>query len=299
MRVAGHSSIRKLIPYILIFPALFFVVGFLVLPIGFSGWMSFNESQGGNLSNFVGLKNYKTLFNHPWFIIGLKNTFIWAIFVTSGSMLISFTCALLLDQEFKGRSVVRNVILLPWMVPVAASAVAWSWIFNGDFGLLSHILSEVFHLRYFKNLAWLGNTKTAFLSVMFVEIWRKFPFYTLSILAAMQSVPTDLYESAEMDGASFYQRVTYITIPSIKPVLMILLLLNLIWTFQAFTTIYLLTYGGPLHSSEVIGTVIYWMAFMSLKINLAAAFGVITLILLLIVTLVYVGLVKSTYAEGD
>lgn len=290
------NASRLVFPYVLIFPALTFIVCFLLLPIVYSVWMSLNDISRGP-SVFVGLRNYVRLFTHPLFYLSLVNTVVWAFFVTFGSIILSLACSFVLDQQFRGNRLARNLIMLPWMVPIAASAVAWSWIYNGDYGVLDHVLARVLKLSVFENWWWLSSPDTALWSVMVADIWRKFPFYTISALAAMQSIPDSLYESADVDGATAFQKYRHITLPGIKSVLLIMLLLNLIWTFQAFAMIYLLTRGGPLHRSEVLGTLMYWMAFASTRMDLASAIGVVILVLLLVVAYMYVRMTRVMSSE--
>ncbi|MEM6742563.1 MAG: sugar ABC transporter permease [Pseudomonadota bacterium] len=269
-------------------PAAIIVFVVMILPIFANIYISFQSIPWGGDWSFAGTRNFEILANEPLLYIGLTNTLIWIVVVTTGTIVFSFVTAALLNSDIKGRQFIVFLLLVPWVLPIPVSAVGWTWIYNGDFGILNYVLADVLGIESAYGWAWTGHPDTAFASVMVTEIWRKFPFYTIITLAAMQTVPKTLYEAAEMDGAGPVARFFHVTLPGLKPVFVIVILLNLIWTFQAFPMIYLLTSGGPLNSSQVMGTLIYYLSFGSLKFDLAAAMGTVTIGLLLIVTVIYI-----------
>lgn len=269
-------------------PAAVIVFVVMILPIFANIYISFQSIPWGGEWSFAGVDNFVVLANEPLLYIGLRNTLIWIVVVTTGTIILSFLTAALLNSGIKAQQFIIFLLLVPWVLPIPVSAVGWSWIYNGDFGILNYFLADVLGIESAYGWAWTGHPNTAFTSVMVTEIWRKFPFYTIITLAAMQTIPKTLYEAAEMDGAGPVARFFHVTLPGLKPVFVIVILLNLIWTFQAFPMIYLLTSGGPLNSSQVMGTLIYYLSFSSLKFDLAAAMGTVTIGLLLIITVIYI-----------
>ncbi len=269
-------------------PAAVIVFVVMILPIFANIYISFQSIPWGKEWSYAGFDNFVVLANEPLLYIGLRNTLVWIVVVTTGTIILSFLTAALLNSGIKGQQFIIFFLLVPWVLPIPVSAVGWSWIYNGDFGILNYFLADVLGIESAYGWAWTGHPNTAFTSVMLTEIWRKFPFYTIITLAAMQTIPKTLYEAAEMDGAGPVARFFHVTLPGLKPVFVIVILLNLIWTFQAFPMIYLLTSGGPLNSSQVMGTIIYYLSFSALKFDLAAAMGTVTIGLLLIVTVIYI-----------
>ena len=260
----------------------------MILPIFANIYISFYSIPWGEDWRFAGVNNFEILANEPLFYIGLTNTLIWILVVTTGTIILAFLTAALLNSDIKGQQFIIFLLLVPWVLPIPVSAVGWAWIYSGDFGILNYVLADVLGFESARGWFWTGHPDTSFTAVMITEIWRKFPFYAIITLAAMQTIPKTLYEAAEMDGAGPVARFFHVTLPGLKPVFVIVILLNLIWTFQAFPMIYLLTSGGPLHSSEVMGTLIYYLSFEALKFDLAAAMGTVTIGLLLIITVIYI-----------
>jgi len=272
----------------LIAPAAVIVVVVMIVPIFANIYISFYSIPWGKEWSFSGVNNYEILANEPLFYIGLTNTLIWILVVTTGTIILAFLTAALLNSDIKGQQFIIFLMLVPWVLPIPVSAVGWKWIYNGDFGILNYFLADVLGFESARGWAWTGHPDTSFTAVMITEIWRKFPFYAIITLAAMQTIPKTLYEAAEMDGAGPVARFFHVTLPGLKPVFVIVILLNLIWTFQAFPMIYLLTGGGPLNSSQVMGTLIYYLSFEAFKVDLAAAMGTVTIALLLIITVIYI-----------
>ncbi len=152
--------------------------------------------------------------------------------------------------------------MLPWLIPDVAAAAIWNLMFRGyPQGLLNLFLSEILGLHQFKNFGWLAQTDTSLFSVMLVQIWKSFGFFTIAILGGMQSISKDLYDAARVDGVNWFQKFKYVTIPGITPILVILMLLNSIWTFKSFGLVYVLTRGGPANSSMVLGMYAWLTAF--------------------------------------
>ena len=286
---------KNKVPYLLIFPSVGVFVAIMLYPLVYGIYMSFFRQTVRMVKPvFVGLSNYKTLFFDERFFIGsLKNTLIWSITVVSFTTVISFSVALILNQRLIGRRLIRTLILLPWIVPTVTAATVWGLIFDARYGFLNYLLSQVLNIERFRNFGWLIDTRTSLFSAILVQIWKSFPFFTLAFLSGLQSIPEDLYDAAGLDGASYLSKLRYITLPSMKSIFFILLLLNVLWTFKAFTIIYILTKGGPYHSSEVVGVYAWLTSFFYNRPGLGSAVGVIIFIMLLLFARVYIKYFKG------
>ena len=286
---------KNKVPYLLIFPSVGVFVAIMLYPLVYGIYMSFfRQTVLMAKPVFVGLSNYKTLFFDERFFIGsLKNTLIWSITVVSFTTVISFSVALVLNQRLIGRRLIRTLILLPWIVPTVTAATIWGLIFDARYGFLNYLLSQVLNIGRFRNFGWLIDTRTSLFSAILVQIWKSFPFFTLAFLSGLQSIPEDLYEAAGLDGASYLSKLRYITLPSMKSIFFILLLLNVLWTFKAFTIVYVLTKGGPYHSSEVVGVYAWLTSFFYNRPGLGSAVGVIIFIMLLLFARVYIKYFKG------
>ncbi len=286
---------KNKVPYLLIFPSVGVFVAIMLYPLVYGIYMSFfRQTVLMAKPVFVGLSNYKTLFFDERFFIGsLRNTLIWSITVVSFTTVISFSVALVLNQRLIGRRLIRTLILLPWIVPTVTAATVWGLIFDARYGFLNYLLSQVLNIERFRNFGWLIDTRTSLFSAILVQIWKSFPFFTLAFLSGLQSIPEDLYDAAGLDGASYLSKLRYITLPSMKSIFFILLLLNVLWTFKAFTIIYVLTKGGPYHSSEVVGVYAWLTSFLYNRPGLGSAVGVIIFMMLLLFARVYIKYFKG------
>lgn len=286
---------KNKVPYLLILPSVGVFAAIMLYPLIQGIYMSFFKQTVLMVKPvFVGLSNYKTLFFDERFFIGsLRNTLIWSITVVSFTTVISFSVALILNQRLIGRRLIRTLILLPWIVPTVTAATVWGLIFDARYGFLNYLLSQVLNIGRFRNFGWLIDTRTSLFSAILVQIWKSFPFFTLAFLSGLQSIPEDLYEAAGLDGASYLSKLRYITLPSMKSIFFVLLLLNVLWTFKGFTIVYILTKGGPYHSSEVVGVYAWLTSFFYNRPGLGSAVGVIIFIMLLLFARVYIKYFKG------
>jgi len=272
--------------YLFLLPAIAVLVAFMFYPIVYVFLMAlYKTNRIGNLVGFIGTGNFKDLFSRREFWEVTIRSVIWTVLAVSAKTLAGLVIALLLNVDFKGRKLVRTLVILPWASSVPVSAMLWQWTYNYDFGLLNYTL-KITHL--WKNPPhWLGYPLSAFFANLYVDIWIGIPFMALVFLAGLQSVPPNLYEAAEVDGTNLWQKFYHVTLPLLKPVLLIATLLSSLWTFNDFNVIYILTKGGPANSTDILITFIYKYAFTFLKFGPAAAMAVITFAILLILSLVY------------
>lgn len=240
---------------------------------------------------FIGLTNYIEIVKDPLFLQALKNTFIWVIFGVGLQFLFGFILALLLNQKFRGRGVVRAVSLIPWATPGVLIGLMWRWIYDGNYGVLNDLMTKLQLIERY--IPFLSLIETAFPSVIVTIIWQGIPFFAIMILAGLQVIPQDMYEAADIDGANKLQKLFRITIPSLKNVILITLLLRIIWVSNSVDIIYSMTGGGPSYSTQTLSVYIFNKAMV---LDLGYSSGM-ALILMLLLAFVAVPYLRSTFKE--
>lgn len=252
-------------------PAAVFILALIAYPLGNVLWQSFNY---GNLVDpatrgYAGLENYRTVLEDEEFLPALWHTLSWTTLSVGGEYLLGLTAAVVLAQPIRGRAIFRGIIVVPWVIPIAIAGLNWMWLLNPDYGVLNAWMVRLGLLDHPRD--WLGQIDTALLAVTFVNIWRSFPFYTISLLAALQAVPADLHEAAAMDGAGPIRRFWVITMPHLKAVSLTLIVIHIIWTAINFDFIWVMTEGGPLNASQTLPVMIYKYAMQDYDIGAACA----------------------------
>lgn len=271
----------------LLLPALLCVLGLIGYPMYLIVSMSVREGLGINFmhpqSSPLGLKNYVDVLSDP---MTWHSTFI-TIAYTAGSMIPAFVfglaLALLLNQRFAGRRVVRGLAMLPWAVPSVLTSIAFLWLFDASYGAVNYLLRLTGVIQH--DIGWFSSAQTALLAVIMPTIWKSFPFFTLTLLAAMQSIPADLYEAARIDRANRWQRFRYVTWPGIRSPAVLSLVLNSLWAFREFDIIFVTTGGGPTGATETLGVRSYLDAFSYFKVGQAAVLGMLMLAIALVFVL--------------
>lgn len=254
--------------YTLALPLLLFTLGMLIYPLSSALILSFQDKLVGQAPKFIGLDNYRRLFtSDPIFLLVLRNTLIYTVVTVIFKLILGMGMALTLNQSFKLRGVVRGIMLMPFVTPDLVVGLTWRWIFDATFGVLNYIL-KAFDLISV-NVAWLSNAWTALGAVMIANVWRGFPFFGICLLAGMQAIPGDNYEAAEMDGANVFRRFWHITVPALKPVIMVATVLSTIWTFNDFTLLYIMTGGAPADQTHIFATYTYMLSFKYNQIGYA------------------------------
>ena len=280
-------------------PAFWLILPSLLLPLLIIAYPIFDVfrasthyvSRLGMIKGFVGIDNFIELFEDPIFIESLIRTIWWTLFVVGGTQLIAIPVALILSEDFWGRGVVRVIIMLPWAMSLAMSAIVWKWTFNGQFGMLNYLLENFGILD--KPFVWLALAENAFMIEIFVGIIVSIPFTVTILLGGLSSIPRDIYEAAEVDGATGLQRFTRLTLPLLKPFINIALVLNIIYVFNSFPIIWVMTRGGPNNGTHILITYIYQRAFEFGKIGQGAAGSVVMLIILLTFSIVYLTIMRE------
>ena len=248
-------------------PSALHLVVFTAAPLLFTLFISFHDWDLLRTNHpFVGLGNYVELARDPLFWRSLLNTTAYALYVPV-SMGLALGAALILNQPLRGMRVLRTLVVLPTVVSYVAIAIVWQWMFNLDFGLLNVVLRAA-HLPA---VDWLGNPKTALVAVMIASAWVQLGYQMVIYLAGLQGIPAQLYEAATIDGASAWNRFRHITLPLLRPVSVFLALSGVVWSFQAFTLVYVMTEGGPLHATDLLVYRIYQTAWEFRRMGYASA----------------------------
>ncbi|MEM4310798.1 MAG: sugar ABC transporter permease [Nitrososphaerales archaeon] len=231
---------------------------------------------------FVGFDNFIYLLSYPSFNYAFLNSIVLAGIGVNLKMFLALIMAVLLNVEFRGRRIIRALLLLPWAIPMVPSLVTWRWMLDADYGFFNNS----FALMGLPRIPFLGIYESAISMAVVYHIWRILPFYTLLLLAGLQSIPREIYESADVDGANWWQKFWRVTFPLIKPLYLIATLLSTIWTLGDFTTIWVLTRGAPADTTNVFATFAYKFAFQ--VANFGAAYATFVFLLPVIVILIIV-----------
>ncbi|MCL6613007.1 MAG: sugar ABC transporter permease [Firmicutes bacterium] len=285
---------EKLTPYFLIIPAAILIGIILIYPL-IKGII--NSFLNINLliirsTKFIGLKNYLNLFRDPLFWISFKQSILWTLIILIGEMVLGFFIALLLNIEIKSRKIFRTLILIPWLIPNSIAAIIWKWLYSEQHGLVNYLLWKLHFIKTYN--AWLGEPHLALGAVIIAALWKTIPFVVLVILAGLQSISNDLYEAAEVDGASSFQKLIYIIIPSVKNIALITAILTSIWNFNQFDIIQVMTRGGPGTATLTMPIFSFELFLQSFQVSYASAVATIMLILMTGPIYVYVKRLMST-----
>ncbi len=270
----------------MVLPCAIVILVMTVYPLVQVVMFSFSSVKLPNFEcEFIGLQNFARILAKPEFRTIIWNTAIWTVVSLILRFVIGFVAALLMDTGMKGMTLFRIATLVPWVVPSIVAANTWRWIYNTDNGLLNSVLRRI-NPAWAAN--WLGDQHLALGSVILAYTWMGFPFIMLMLVAGMQGIPKDYKEAAQIDGANAFQVFCHITLPSLKKIIVILAVLELINGFNAFDLLYTMTAGGPGVSSEILGLFIYRSAFSNFDFSGAAAVGVMLILVILACFLLYV-----------
>jgi multiple sugar transport system permease protein len=276
----------SLLGLMLIAPTLLLFCAVIVYPLVSAIYLSLFAIYTPTMEGeWVGLSNYRSLLGSGEFWRSLWNNVLW----TSGTLLLQMTfgilVALLLHQNIWFRALARSLVLFPYFLSTVVAVLVWRWLFNDLYGILNHLLMWAGLIDM--PLDWLGSMPNALLSVIFVGAWKYFPFVVIAVLARLQTIPDELYEAATIDGAGWFARFTDVTLPQLRDVLVVIVLLRAIWDFKEFDLIYLLTGGGPVISTQTLPLMVYKEAFSLNQMGSASAVAVLMMIFMLIFMLVY------------
>ncbi|HXF60971.1 MAG TPA: sugar ABC transporter permease [Caldilineaceae bacterium] len=278
--------------YVLLVPSVVAFAVFLLFPIANMFVASFSRVDTiGRIMEFGTLDNYAQLLADRRLPMILRQTVIFAFGTVWLTVLASFPLALILNSRFPGQTLAKALILIPWAMPYAVSAITWRWIFHGQMGALNYFLSQIGLIREY--IVWLGDPVLAFGAAMFVEVWSSVPFMTITFLAGLQAIPPTIYDAAKMDGASPWREFLDMTLPQMKTVIMVVTLLSIIWAFRSFAVIWILTQGDPVYRTDIAVTYLYKLAFENLHFGAGFALAVGIFLVLTIFSIIYTRVLRS------
>jgi multiple sugar transport system permease protein len=276
-------------PYLLILPG-FALAAFIILwPLVQLGEISISDvNRFGQLRGFTGADNFLAVLRDPDFLGSLWRTLIWTVGIVVGTIVVSIPVAMILNEDFHGRSLARIIIMLPWAVSLTMTAIVWRWALSGESGMLNSALRGLGVID--QNVQWLAQAATAFPVQIGIGILVSIPFTVTIFLGGLSSIPDDLYEAARLEGASGWQLFTRITLPLLRPFINIAVVMNTINVFNSFPIIWATTQGGPANSTDILVTYLYKLGFSFGKLGDASALSLMMFAILLVFTIVYVRL---------
>lgn len=259
--------------YILLLPLILVLFGLLAYPIFTALGITLQDKTVGMPGRFIGLENYRELlFDDPVFWQVVRNGFIFTIGSVFFKLVIGMVMALVLNQPIRFRGLFRGLLLMPWVAPTVVTALTWRWILELT-GVFNYLLRSLGLSSM--PIPWLAQYGTALTALIMVNTWRGFPFFGISLLAGLQTIPADLYEAAEVDGATAWQQFWHITLPSLRTIILVVTILSTIWTFNDFSIVWLLTGGGPGNATDIFATYTYKLGFRASRLGYGQTVSVI------------------------
>ncbi|WP_293864147.1 carbohydrate ABC transporter permease [uncultured Alsobacter sp.] len=265
-----------------VLPALIVLFMLIAYPVAYTGILSVTNEQG----QFTGLQNFADVLRPRVTTQALWNTLWWVGGSIVFQVLLGVATAVLLNQTFPGRAIIRSVALIPWIIPGIVAATTWAWMFHTEFGIINYMLTGVGVLP--EPIGWLTGGQTVMPAMIAINVWKLFPFVAIMVLAGLQAIPQELYEAARVDGANYWEEVRHVMLPQIRPVIVAVTLLLVIWGLNAITIIYAITRGGPANRTLITPIQIFRLAFENVEFNQAAALSVMFFGVVMLIVLVYI-----------
>lgn len=290
MSIAGSNNQKIgfyfILPTLAVICLVIFYPVIYTISISFLNWYALSKNH-----DFVGFKNYLAVLSDPLFTKSVINTIIYTFVGAMAKILLGLGLALILNRRFVGRTVVRGFLILPWVIPLVPFALTWVWMYDSMFGVINFLLQKMHIIT--NPLNFLGSTELALPSVLLVGIMVGYPTAMVMILAALQSIPESQYEAAKVDGANAYQQFRYITLPGIRETMRVVTTLTVIWSFNSFDLVWLMTKGGPSGASHILSTYAFETAFVRMRYDQAAAICIFIQIFLVIFLFFYYKISKG------
>ncbi len=279
-------------------PAAAFLLLFLAYPLGLGIWLSFTDARIGRGGDFVGFENYEWLWDDSVFWVSVFNTLLYTGVASVFKFAVGLYLALLLNQHMPFKAIIRAMVLIPFIVPTVLSAIAFWWIFDSQFSIVSWSLRKIGLIA--SNIDFLGDTWNARWSVIFANVWRGVPFIAITLLAGLQTVSPSLYEAATIDGASRWQMFRYVTYPLLTPIIAVVMTFSVLFTFTDFQLIWVLTRGGPANATHLMATLGYQRAIGGGYLGEGAAIATAMIPFLLAAILIsWFGLQRRKWQHGE
>ncbi|POG54160.1 carbohydrate ABC transporter permease [Haloferax marisrubri] len=277
-----------------VLPTLLIMGVILIYPLVRTVWLSFHVAQGSQYV-WVGLQNYIDVLESDWLGGVIFNTVLWTGLTVGLQFAVGIAAAMLLNTKFRGRAFVRGLWLVPWVTPGIVAALVWKWMYHPQFGVLNRFLTDIGLTDSY--IAWLSNPDLAIFAIILAGVWKGFPFSMIMYLAGLQSINQDLYRAAHIDGAPWYARFWHVTLPQLRPVLKVTILLTTIWTFNYFVLVFAMTGGGPAGSTDILPNKVYTLAFNEFQFGLSSALAIIMFLILMVFMVFYVRALKQQGEE--
>lgn len=300
MRAGGFSRLlenRNVLGGLFLLPAAVILLLFLTYPLGLGVWLGFTDTQIGREGIFIGLENYEYLWSDSVFWLSVFNTVLYTVVASALKFALGLWLALILNQRLPFKAFFRAIVLLPWVVPTVLSAIAFWWIYDAQFSILSWSLMKLGIID--APINFLGDPSLARASVIAANVWRGIPFVAITLLAGLQTIPPSLYEAAMLDGANSWQRLRYVTLPMLTPIIAVVMTFSVLFTFTDFQLIYVLTRGGPVNATHLMATLSFQRAIPGGHLGEGAAIAIAMIPFLLAAILFsYFGLQRRKWQQG-
>jgi multiple sugar transport system permease protein len=283
--------------YLLLAPAIVLLLVLVGYPFLTAVMMSLQKKLIGQAAApFVGLDNYVTLLRDPTFWTVVRNVLIFAGASVALKLVIGTSVALALNESMPARGIIRSIMILPWALPTLVSVLIWLWMYSDVGGVFNSVLMGTGVVE--RPILFLGTPVLAMVSVIVVNVWRGFPFFAITLLAGLQTVPSDSYDAAKVDGAGIYARFRHVTLPGLAPVMAVVTLLSTIFTLNDFAIVWLLTRGGPGNATDMLSTLTYKVAIRGLELGKGVAVSVLMLPLLVILIVLLTRFINKREEAG-
>ena len=282
--------------YLFVLPMVIMVLALVAYPFCYAAYLSLTRKYVGVPPVFVGFENYVRLAYDGFFRRAVWNSFVFTLASVGFKLVLGMVMALVLTSRIRYRNLFTGLLLIPWVAPTVVSALNFLWIFDASLGVLNYLLVKVFRILP-QGVGWLSEAGTAMASVIFVNVWRGFPFFGISFLAGLKAIPGEQYEAAAVDGANIVQRFRHVTLPALRNIIIIVMLLSTIWTFNDFAIVYILTKGGPGGATQVLPVFTYEMAFGAQRLGEAIAVALYMLPALAMVIIVLSRYMRRSHAK--
>jgi multiple sugar transport system permease protein len=288
---------RGFLGLLFLLPGAAFLLIFLTYPLGLGVWLGFTDTRIGRSGVFVGLENYQLLWDDSLFWLSVFNTILYTVGASVLKFGLGLWLALLLNEHLPFKAFIRAIVLLPWVVPTVLSAIAFWWIYDTQFSIISWALMKLGLIA--SPINFLGDTTNARITVILTNVWRGIPFVAITLLAGLQTISPSLHEAATLDGATSWQRFRYITLPMLSPLIAVVMTFSVLFTFTDFQLIYVLTRGGPLNATHLMATLSFQRAIPGGQLGEGAAIAVAMVPFLLAAILFsYFGLQRRRWQQG-
>jgi multiple sugar transport system permease protein len=293
VRRSGWLHDEQRLGAMLLAPAVVYIAALVGFPFLLAIFYAVSDATVGSTSlKFVGLHNFRQIFDDPTFWRSLQNAVVFTIASQVLVLVLGKMLAMALYEDFRGKWLVRFLILLPWVAPISLGSIGWLWILDPVYSIINWMLQALGLLGPGERFIWLGQPELAMMSVVLVNVWRLLPLATVIILAGLSSIPHDIHDAAAVDGAGFWRRLFQITIPLMMPIMLVALLFGIVFTFTDMIVIYVLTRGGPYDTTQVLASYAYFTGIMGGDLAVGAAISLFLFPLLVAAAILFLGIAR-------